>query len=149
MEVEDINTLRSKLFQTLVQRLGDALCLVHARVVRVALGRKSQSTVLPVGLLGESFLLSTNVCTGSVNLIVALRLKIVEGLVVVVDVGNSGSGGCIWASLWSVLSWLDKIPRLNTPKCHASKDDAGLVLSDQHLDAALTESTSGRVIKPG
>lgn len=83
VEVEDVDAISSQLSQTLVERGEDAFCLVHTGLVRVALGSKGQTTVFPVGVLGPRLLFASNIRASRVNLIVALRLQVVQSFVVV------------------------------------------------------------------
>jgi hypothetical protein len=53
----------------------------------VALGSQGQTTVFPVGLFGPIFLKTTNVRASRIYLIVSLRLEVVQGLVVVGEIG--------------------------------------------------------------
>ena len=91
MEVEDINAVRTELLERLVQLLLDHLRLVSSSIVRVPLGRAGESTLLPLGLASEGFLLAADVDSGGVDLVVAGGLEAVEDLVVVVDVGDAGA----------------------------------------------------------
>jgi hypothetical protein len=91
MEVEDINAVRTELLERLVQLLLDHLRLVGSSIVRVPLGGTGKSTLLPLGLAGEGFLLAADVDSGGVDLVVAGALEAVEDLVVVVDVGDAGA----------------------------------------------------------
>lgn len=83
VEVEDVDAISSQFCQTLIKRCEDAVCLVHSWFMRVALGGQGQTTVLPAGILGPGFLLASNVGASSINLVVALRLEVIESLVVV------------------------------------------------------------------
>ena len=91
VKVEDINAIRTELLERLVQLLLDHLRLVGSSIVRVPLGGTGKSTLLPLGLAGEGFLLAADVDSGSVDLVVAGALEAVEDLVVVVDVGDAGA----------------------------------------------------------
>lgn len=86
MEVEDVDAVSSKLSQTLIERGQNAVRLVHTGLVRVALGSQSQATFLPASIFGPGFLLSTHVSASRVNLIIALRLQVVQSLVVVGEI---------------------------------------------------------------
>ena len=91
VEVEDIDAVRTELLERLVQLLLNHFRLVSSSIVRVPLGRTGESTLLPLGLAGEGFLLAADVDSGGVDLVVAGALEAVEDLVVVVDVGDAGA----------------------------------------------------------
>jgi len=91
MKIEDIDTVCSQFRQALVDTLGKAIGLVLTRFVRITLGRDHQTAFLPFGVFGKCFLLPSNVRSRGVNLIVSLRLKVVQDLVVLGRVSDTRS----------------------------------------------------------
>lgn len=77
MQVEDVNVVGSELFETSLQALRQVLGLVLSGVLGVAFGGESQTALPPFGLARESLLLTADICSGSVDLIIALGLEVV------------------------------------------------------------------------
>ena len=110
------------------------------RFVRVTLGRNHQATVLPFGVSGECFLLSTNVRSCGIDFIVSLGLKVVENLVVLGRVSDACSRR--WVCSMGVS--LEKRTGLgiDIPKGHQSKDDPwlGVLRNEGHIAGLVFET---------
>lgn len=90
MEIEDVNSLRSQLRQTLLNVLPQSIRLVDTRLVWIDLGSQSEAAILPFRIACPGFLLAANVHARSVHFIITLRLEVIEMLGELIEVCDAG-----------------------------------------------------------
>lgn len=127
MQVEDINTLRTKLTERLVQRGLQSFRSVHAWLRRVTFRCYAEALVRILGIGGEFLLGAIYVHSSGVELGVAVLGEMVEAGVIVVEGCDTGTFiFCAWRT-----------------EGHAAEDDSGFGRGgggwDEHLGQGCCE----------
>lgn len=95
MEVEDVHCVRSQLAERLQSVLLEAAGTVHSGFVRIHFRRECEPAIFPLRIARPGFLLSAYIGSGRVNLVVALRLEIIEMFVELIEISYARAGRCI------------------------------------------------------
>ena len=85
MEIEDVDTVGTKFTERFVHTSFQSILRVLTRFVGEALGGQLQTTFFPTRFLGPGFLITRDVGSSSIDLVVALLLEIVKTFVVLIE----------------------------------------------------------------
>lgn len=124
VKVEDIDTVGTQFAQRLICMFFQAVGLMDAWFVRVALRCESQAPVFPFGISCPGFLFASHVHPGGIDFIVALGLKVIEMLGEFVEVRYSGTALLIRAC--DGVSMVVCLMKGNPTKGHKPKYDSVL-----------------------
>jgi hypothetical protein len=91
MQIEDVHTVSPKLPQTRVELLSQDVRFVNSWRVWVDFCGDCESPLLPFSFTSERLLLPSNVCSSSINLVVASSLEVIQKGVVLGERGDSSS----------------------------------------------------------
>jgi hypothetical protein len=92
MQVENVNSLCTQLFQRCGEVLPQRLWLVDACLVWVHLGCQSEASVFPLRITCPGLLFATDIHASRVNLVIAFGLEVIQVLCEVFEVRNAGAG---------------------------------------------------------
>jgi hypothetical protein len=92
MEIVDVDLVRPEFLQALVDNLLDLLRLVRSRLARIPLAGNRQAPLLVPGVRRPGLLLASHIDSSRIDLVVPLRLKVVEVFLVLVKRGDPSSG---------------------------------------------------------